>query len=227
MQAVQGNVDALGQVVIDDVTLRGSIQRDVLEFSELTFYTTRAASFAFLAAARPPTETLFSDPRVSEALEMFVAMIEASTSADALRSTAERVRPRAVSKYKELLEVLSDSESGIRVHLGKVGQEVRSQGLSRMEVEYALSLVQDIDESPVEQIRVRATLVGVNVRTHRFELYDASTDKQFSGKAVGNAQSQLTGLTSGDVYEATLNVITTYHPVTGELRERFELVEIA
>jgi len=92
-------------------TNRGAIQREILDETELTFYGQRAASFAFLVASAP-RDRLFESDLVKRSLSELTTLIDAASSGT-LEETLGRLHPRALSKYRDLLEQLDDLESGL------------------------------------------------------------------------------------------------------------------
>jgi hypothetical protein len=225
MRTIQDSIDSFAQVVTNNQTNRGAIQREILDETELTFYGQRAASFAFLVASAP-RDRLFESDLVKRSLSELTTLIDAASSGT-LEETLGRLHPRALSKYRDLLEQLDDLESGLTAIVSPpTGQGTRST-LTLDGVRDSLELVRSSLGPDVEQVTIEGQLIGVNARTWSFELLDERADRRYSGKTVDRARAQLLGLTIGHRYRAQLLSETELLPVTGEIHHKYRLVEIA
>lgn len=225
MRLVQESVDSFAQIVKQKPTERGAVQRDILEEAELSLYGLRAASFAFITASAPRGR-LFEDPLVPQSLSILLDVMAASESEERLQESLSVLRPRALSKYRDLLEQLEDNETGLLALVAPPTQMVRQSRLTRDGVRNSLRLVRKSMEGEIETIDVEALLFGVNVRTKTFELFDDTNDRRYSGRAIDSARDQILGLTIGERYRARLLREAEVQPVTGEVHYKYRLTEI-
>lgn len=226
MTLVQENVDSLAQVVQDKKTSRGAVQRDILEATELNFRMVKAASFAFVISPTPDGR-LIENPLAEQSLSLLLRVLGAGAQEDQLREALLPLHPRALTKYRDLLEALEDVDSGVTMVLADPSGEITSSSLDLEGVTRSLRLVRStLNEDDSRSIDVEALLVGINTRTHSFELYADSIERKYSGKVAKEARRRVVGLTVGHRYEATLLEQSETVPLTGETRYKYRLQDI-
>jgi hypothetical protein len=224
MRTVQDSIDSFAQIATNKQTNRGAVQRELLEETELTFYGLRAASFAFLVSSSPGGR-LFESDLISRSLSELAILMDAAES-DTLQEALGKLHPRALSKYRDLLEQLDDVESGLTTIIAPPTAPATKSLLTRDGVRVSLELVRNSLGAEIEEIAIEGVLIGVNARTWSFELLDDSSDRRYSGKTAESARSRLVGLTIGYRYRARLWRETELLPVTGEVHHKYRLFEI-
>lgn len=225
LRLVQESVEALGQVRKNRQTNRGAIQADILDETELYLYDLRAASFAFVLSPRP-TGQLFETSLVPAAVNLLLDVMEASESDELLSEQLRALHPRALSRYRALLEELTEFESGLTVLMATPDREVRKTVMSKEQVRSSLDAARLTEEPVMQTIEIDAVLIGVNARTRSFELIDEESGIKYAGKTVDSARNRILGLRIGDRYDATLLHESEVSPITGETHDTYRLVHI-
>jgi hypothetical protein len=225
MQLVQDNVEAFAQEVEGKQTSAGPVQQDIVAATELAFTEVRAASFVLVVAPRMAGR-LFHQPLIVQALNRMRELIAAVDDGELLQDKVAQLKSRALSKYRDLLEEVEDSTTGLTMFVTDTRGNIVSASLDARQVKDTLDIVRATAEQPAKTLEIEAALIGVNVRTFVFELFDEVNNKKYAGKAVDDARSQVVGLTTGNRYRAWLLEETELVPVTGELKFKYRLTRI-
>jgi hypothetical protein len=225
MQLVQDNVEAFAQEVEGRQTSAGPVQQDIVAATELAFTEVRAASFVLVVAPRM-SGRLFHLPLVVQALNRMRETIAAVEDDELLRGQIAQLKSRALSKYRDLLEEVEDSTSGLAMFVTDTRGGIYSASLDDRQVKRTLDIVRTTAAQPARTLEIEAVLIGVNVRTFVFELFNEVDNKKYAGKAIDQARRQVLGLTTGNRYRATLLEEIEIVPVTGELKSKYRLTHI-
>ncbi|MDG7001218.1 MAG: hypothetical protein JRN15_19145, partial [Nitrososphaerota archaeon] len=100
--AIQELLDALGQKIAGQATLRGLIAQDILSQTETRLVQAAGGSFGLEVLAVQQVD-LFKDSLVSNAIRELVQIIEIGDNVEPLRTRLIEMKPRAASKYQVLL----------------------------------------------------------------------------------------------------------------------------
>lgn len=240
LRSVQALADALVQEDAGKPTKRGGLPRQVLEDAELALVDLQAASFvAVLAPSRssrstPTVPSLGLEmPTVLRALEkmhaVLVAAASSQASATSLREAASEMGVRTLAKVRELLEAGVDQQTSLSLYIAPPEAEMRAVVVSTAAASTALLVLSTFDELE-DQFELRnARLVGVNLRTARFELHDPEVEPgRFVGRIAESARAEIEGLPTGEAhrYQATLNSSTTVSELSDELKISYSLISI-
>jgi hypothetical protein len=225
MQLVQDNVEAFAQEVEGKQTSAGPVQQDIVTATELAFTEVRAASFVLIVAPRMAGR-LFHLPLIVQALNRMRELIAAVDDGELLQDKVAQLKSRALSKYRDLLEEVEDSTTGLTMFVTDTKGSISSASLDARQVKDTLDIVRATAAQPAKTLEIEAVLIGVNVRTFVFELFDEVNNKKYAGKAVDDARGQVVGLTTGSRYRAWLLEETELVPVTGEVKFKYRLTRI-
>jgi hypothetical protein len=223
---LQDTIDALAQEESGKATARGVIQSDVLKHSELVFRESQAASFVLVAGSASP-EALLASPILASACQRFVDLLEKGQSHDDLRVLVDSYGPRVRAKYRALLEALTDEETGITAFAAEPNGTLYKAGLKAAEVKQSLALLreagQEVMKAPLEFVH----LIGVNLRTGSFEIFDPQSKTKYSGYMDQDARRQIAGRATGTGhgYSAVILVQQQY-PEIGEPTTTYRLTAI-
>lgn len=225
--AVQDVVDALAQEADGHPTPRGPIQSQVLQDAELAFNYALAASFVVVLAGNRG-DRLFESPIMAQACQSLTALLAATDDDASLRDTINTYGPRARSKYRAFLEMLSDDETGVRVVIGQANGQTQDTSLSARDVRGAVSLLRTSDTEVRLHSLERVTITGVNLRTGAFEIVDLAAAHTYAGKMEPEARTDIEGLATGDAnfYRAEVSAEDEVNSVTGTVATTYRLLTI-
>lgn len=228
---LQDTIDALAQEVAGRPTPRGMIPQDILRDSELVFRESQAASFVLVAASASQAgheDRLMESQLLEHSCERLVGLLNESESPDRLRDLVGSYGVRVRAKYRALLEALLDEGTGVSAFVATEFGHGFSGSLKPAEVKANLGLLREIGTEVVSNHLERVNIVGVNLRTGSFELYDSREDKKYSGRMELDARDQIAGLPTGfeHFYSADLLAQEQYSNFSDEVRWTYRLVSI-
>ncbi|MHB1501874.1 MAG: DUF6575 domain-containing protein [Candidatus Dormibacteria bacterium] len=226
MQLVQENVEAFALDIRGTPTTTGPIPQTIVEDSELRFVALRAASVALVVSPRA-VGRLFTPPLVAGALERIRQTMAATSDPHFLRDRVAELGPRSLAKYRDLLEEVTEQATGLTLHIIDEKGATSSANMDDGQLHAALQAMRTTEAQPAESLSVVGLLVGVNMRTYVFELYDEENGQKVAGKILEEARRQIRGLTIGGRYRATILREQEIAPLTGEVSVKHRLVRIA
>jgi hypothetical protein len=226
-RSLQDVIDAFAQEAAGRPTSRGAIPEPILKESEATFIESRAASFAIVIA--PTSEPrLFETSLFADATDRLAELMRSGADDVALSALVTGYGPRAVTKYRTLLEALFDDGTGGTLWIARPGHSVISSTLSVTEVAASLELLRTSSTEVHEVLLDRASIVAVHLRRGTFELFDHALGKRYSGTMDPVARIEITGLPTGDqhFYRARVLAEEQYSEASDETYTEFRLVSI-
>nr|WP_176705540.1 DUF6575 domain-containing protein [Arthrobacter sp.]AXV46659.1 hypothetical protein pA58H3_p44 [Arthrobacter sp.] len=223
----QETLDSLAQEERGKPTSRGSIPENILEESELVFTGSLAASFVLVLAPKS-NPTLVGHDLVHKSTERLLELLNAADSQQMLTDLLSEYGMRARSKFRSLLTVLSDDETGAGVFLATHLGELSKIKIPLESVRHALSIIDDKSPDSEKLELKRVTLVGVNLRTGIFELFDNVAGQRYSGQMAPEAKTEISGLPTGDehFYAAVLLQTMEYSTMTSDVSSSYRLLSI-
>ncbi|MGO4585573.1 DUF6575 domain-containing protein [Arthrobacter sp. 2RAF6] len=223
----QETLDSLAQEERGRPTARGLIPEEILQESELVFTGALAASFVLVLAPRS-NPTLVGHDLVNKSTERLLELLHAADSQHQLTELLSRYGIRARSKFRNLLTVLSDDETGAGVFLATHLGELSAVKIHLTSVRHALSIIDDRSPDSEKLELARVTLVGVNLRTGIFELFDNVAGQRYSGQMAPEAKAEMSGLPTGDdhFYAAVLLKTMEYSTMTTDVSSSYRLLHI-
>lgn len=229
--ALQDTVDALAQEVAGRATPRGMIPQEILRDSELVFRESRAASFVMVAASASQAgheERLMESQLLQRSCEGLVALLGEGESPERLRGLIGNYGVRVRAKYRALLEALLDEGTGASAFVSTEFGQQFSASLKRDEVKVSLGLLREIGTEVVRERLERVNIVGVNLRTGSFELYDSLSHKKYSGRMESDARDQIAGLPTGFDYFYSADMLSQqqYSNFSDEVTWAYRLIWI-
>ncbi len=224
LTAIQDNVDAQAQEAAGTPTTRGPIPQGITQAVELSFTGVRAASFVLLVAPSP--QGLFASPLVEQALRRVQGLIDAAQDDVTLVRVLRALGPRSISKYREFLEQVDDIGVGITMLTSDIRGELHTARMNAVEVRRSLLASLGEGTAETETLAVEGVLIGVNARTHVFEIYDDISSAKISGKMIDAARSKALGLTTGARYRASVVRQAEFDSVTSEIKYKHLMTDI-
>jgi hypothetical protein len=191
--STQELVDALGQICEDDEpSLKGAISADILRQTKLNTCQIFEGSFGVQFKSAHVSD-LFGDSLSGRAINELLGLLSAQDDEDNLSNKLHLLKGRVASKYKRLLKEIYKLGSGIKFDWGSPNNEHGGKlELTKLQVEKAHSIVDKIDIQMSEAVEVKAKLIGINVRTKRYEISEVDTDERYSGivsiEAIGDIE---------------------------------------
>jgi hypothetical protein len=233
LNATQSLADSLVQEESGRVTAHGPLPRQVIDDAELSILDLQAASFVAILA---PTLTSASDPRLeiemtstTNALRQMSSILLACSQQGALRELIPNLGPRSITKVRNLLELALDQGTSLGVYLAVPNEPVSEVHVSTSDASIGLLVLTESDALQEEVNLDNAILIGVNLRTWRFELFEAYTEpNKFSGKILDSARQEINGLPTGEEYRYVAVVVadTEFSDITDEVKIRYSLKSI-
>lgn len=224
----QDTVDSLAQEERGRPTSRGLIPEDILQESELVFTGALAASFVMVLAPKS-SPTLIGHELINRSTERLLELLQAADSQEELTSLLSGYGVRARSKFRSLLTMLSDDETGAGVFLADHHGHLSEAKIGLESVRNALSIIDNRNPDSEKIDLNRVTLVGVNLRTGIFELFDNVAGQRYSGQMAPDAKVQMSGLPTGEehFYMASLLKTMEYSTMTTDVSSSYRLLHIS
>jgi hypothetical protein len=187
LTSTQELIDALGQSVDGQPTIRGPLPAELLQQTKVNVCHVFRGSFGVQFRANQHSD-LLADSKVAEAVNEFGNLLLAADSEDLLSNKLHALKGRVASKYRRLLKELNDVHSGLDLDWGSVNE---SRGgtfsLTREQVANAYMIVDRIDIALADEVVVTGQLIGYNSRTLRYEIRAVDGGKNYAGKVAADA----------------------------------------
>ncbi|MCY0905801.1 DUF6575 domain-containing protein [Arthrobacter sp. H14-L1] len=223
----QDTVDSLAQEERGRPTARGLIPEEILQESELVFTGAQAASFVMVLAPKS-SPTLIGHDLVNKSTGRLLELLQAADSQEELTRLLGGYGIRARSKFRSLLTMLSDDETGAGVFLADHRGQLSVAKIGLESVRNALSIIDNRSPDSEKLELSRVTLVGVNLRTGIFELFDNVAGQRYSGQMAPDAKVQISGLPTGEEHFYTASLLKTmeYSTMTTDVSSSYRLLYI-
>jgi len=214
--SIQELVDSLGQTCVEEPTIKGAISAEILAKTRLNACQIFEGSFGLQLKSESLSD-LFGDSLVAESFSELIALLSTEDNEDNISNKLHILKGRVASKYRRFLKEVHNLGSGIKIDWGspneKFGGEVY---LTNKQVEKAYSIVDNIDIKMSEAIEVKATLIGLNVRTKRYEILSIQDNEKFSGRVSDDAIDEIQHAVINKNYIATIKKVIETKSSSGD-----------
>lgn len=221
MVRLQELFNALGQYAYGAPTLRGAIPETILEKTRLNVSGLFASSFGIEFVTEQGD--LFQDSTFELAAKELVQLIEIRGDADQLSNKLHELKGRVANKYKSFLEVVDQSSSGLKIWWASPDGRSLGAQFSSSDVAATLAEVAKIATDMTEEVQIRCTLVGLNVRTKTYEIFSLGDQVRYAGKILDEAIPEAAHATISDKYVARLKQLVEVQSATGDERTKWLL----
>jgi hypothetical protein len=219
-------IDAIAQACLGEPTLRGSIQKSILDMSNFYVSNTYQSSFGIQLIADKQVD-LFSDSLAGDAVEELFKLINAKADEILLREILQTLKGRAASKYRSFLEALLVTEGDLEFSWGSPKATRGGESLmSKQDMQAAYHIVSMLEQEVGEQIQIQCTLFNLHVRTRSFEIRDLKDGKIYAGKLSEEAPERINHATLSENYSATLRRVIEVKSVSGEEKDKWLLMDL-
>lgn len=221
--STQEAIDSLGQTIDGLATMRGAISPEILAATEARVIQAGGGSFA-LEISAAQSANLFGRSLIGDAIGKFVALISLGNDVENLRAMLLEIKPRAVSKYKDLLTALVEYQGAIKLEWASPRIENnRTVSLDIITAAGALQTVEQITSELGETIAGLGVFVGVEIPRKAFTVVIG--ERTFRGKILAAALPKAEHVTINAIYSLKIRE-TIEVTSSGEERLRYELEEI-
>ena len=222
--STQELIDSLGQACIEEPTIKGAISAEILNKTRLNACQIFPGSFGLQLKSESISD-LFGDSLLSDAFKEFMNLLSAEDNEDNISNKLHLLKGRVASKYRRFLKEIHNIGSGITVDWGSPSSKDGGKiFLSKQQIEKAYSIVDSIDIQMSEAIDVKATLIGLNIRTKRYEILSIKDNEKFSGRVSDDAIEDVQHAVIKKNYVATLKKVIEIKSSSGEESVKWILV---
>lgn len=227
LQSLQYLINAIGQIKTGQKTSLGRIPKKVIDQTELAVAGTFAGSFGVELVASSQAD-LFGDSLAGEAIDEFIQLVNIGSKAEELRKCLFNLQSRSASRYRDLLQSLINSGTGLRLDWGSPKPDRGgSAELSLFTAKAIITIINQIQAETPEEYEITGELVGANKRTKSYEIRDIDTNTKYSGRILDEAMPDVAIATLGQIYVAVIREIVEIIPITGEEKVKYELVSLS
>ncbi len=170
---------------------------------------------------------LFNDTAHAPLVKHLFRLLEAKGNTDELRQLLVPLKPRALKTYRNLIQVFKENGAAMDFRWGRPKQA------KEVTVHYAVAdlnalydALSAFMEDSIEEVTVRARLIGLNVRTRRFELWSLDENEKISGHTVEPIPESISKATISNVYTASLLFIEKGQEVSDERQREIVLQDL-
>lgn len=215
--SVQELVDAIGQVANDgDATLKGAIAEDILQKTKLNACQIFEGSFGVQLKSATLSD-MFGESLAAKTLEELSGLLMAGDTEELLSNKLHVLKGRVASKYRRVLRELNKLSTGLTFDWGSPNGELgRKVELTKAQIDKAFSIVDKIDIEMSESIEINANLIGLNIRTKRYEIESLDTDESFSGRVSDEAIPKIKNATINNRYKANIKKVVETKASSGD-----------
>jgi hypothetical protein len=225
LSGLQHVVNAIGQTVLDRPTTRAPIPAQVLRGCQMSVIGTFAGSFGVTLRGVEQAD-LFGATKAGPVLERLVGLLSVTPDAAALREQLGVLGGRLPTKYRELLATLGAVERFELVWGAPVGGAARRVVLARDDVAAGARVLTSYSTHEPQEFTVLARLIGLNLRTKSYELFDEAERVRYAGRFVEAATAVASGARLSGLYSALLRE-TQEESAAGAVELRHELLALA
>ena len=222
---LQQTVYAVGQAIQGRGTTRAPFPKDITKQMKLSVAGVFPGSFGVELHADEAAD-LFGESPIGKALEQFVRLLESTPSDNDLMAALSETKGRSALKYRQFLLRFAGGVKKVDVRWGspKMNTE-RVVTITSAEATRAAATINRMAPEPSSEYDVTARLVGINIRTKTYEIWDVEENQKYSGRIVDKAMSTVEHATVNDVYIASIKEMTEL-TVTGEPDTKYHLLEL-
>jgi hypothetical protein len=224
MEALQEQLDVLGQHRRGKFGPGGSVSADILQHTQVVFDSTFPSSFGMkLVASLPPD--LAGESLAAIALQDLMIII--SMDDRQLPGFLKETHNRVAVKYRKFIESLLDNEAGLSL----VWQRPNNKNVVRASLTYeraveVYGIVSAVQDEAVDTIMLRGILNAVNLRTHHYEISTPDGKKRFAGKILPSALGQASSATMSLLYDAVIHMTVEVTTASGAQKYSYYLVDL-
>ena len=225
--STQELVDALGQFCENGTPpLKGAISADILQKTRLNTCQIFEGSFGIQFKSAHVSD-LFDDSLSGRAINELLGLLSAQDNEDNLSNKLHLLKGRVASKYRSLLKEINRLGSGVKFDWGSPNSAHGGRlELTKAQVEKAHSIVDKIDVQMSESVEIKAKLIGINVRTKRYEISEVETDVSYSGKVSIEAIGDIEHAIINNNYIVTLKKLIETKSSSGDETIKWVLVAL-
>ncbi|MGO3444865.1 MAG: hypothetical protein ACTINA_15400, partial [Pseudoalteromonas distincta] len=170
---------------------------------------------------------LFDDSLSGRAINELLGLLSAQDNEDNLSNKLHLLKGRVASKYRSLLKEINRLGSGVKFDWGSPNSAHGGRlELTKAQVEKAHSIVDKIDVQMSESVEIKAKLIGINVRTKRYEISEVETDVSYSGKVSIEAIGDIEHAIINNNYIVTLKKLIETKSSSGDETIKWVLVAL-
>lgn len=223
--STQELIDALGQSCEEDSpSLKGAISADILQQTKFNTCQIFEGSFGVQFKSSRIND-LFNDSLAGRSISEFLKLLKAEDDETTLTSNLHKLKGRVASKYRRLLKDITAIGSGLKFEWGSPNSDFGGLvELSKNQIEKAYSIVDKIDIQMSESIEMKVKLIGLNVRTKRYEIHALENSDKYSGRVADETLSDIEHAVINNNYIATLKKIIETKSSTGDESIKWVLV---
>lgn len=98
--------------------------------------------------------------------------------------------------------------------------------LTKTQIDKAYALVDRIDIEMSESIEINSNLIGLNIRTKRYEIESLETNESFSGRVADDAVMKVKNATINRNYKATIKKLIETKSSSGDEKVKWILYDL-
>lgn len=223
---LQQLVFAVGQFVRGTPSVRGGIPRSILSDTTLGFAGVFPSSFGVELHADRSSD-LFGWSPLRAVLEQLFRLLEATASEDNLLAVLSELKGRSGTKYRQFLIRFAGGVQKVEIRWGSPSSDTfRTVTITDDTAEQAVAAIGRMRPEPPSEFEVTARLVGINVRTKTYEIWDVSENQKFSGRIHEDAMPSAEHATVNELYVVQLREETVVS-ATGEPETKYRLLQLS
>lgn len=222
--SMQELIDSLGQTCVEEPTVKGAISAEILAKTRLNACQIFEGSFGLQLKSESMSD-LFGQSLVADSFNKLLNLLSAEDNEDYISNKLHTLKGRVASKYRRFLKEVNNLGSGIKIDWGSPNKQYGGKVfLTKQQVEKAYSIVDSIDIQMSEAIEVKATLIGLNIRTKRYEILSIKDNEKFSGRVSDDATDDVQHAVIKNNYIATIKKVVETKSSSGEEAIKWILV---
>jgi hypothetical protein len=219
-------LDALGQNLSGNPTMRGAIAPEILANTETRLIQAAGGSFAIeISAAREVN--LFDESLITDTLAEFVELLGIGNDVERLRDKLIAIKPRAASKYRVFLTSILASQSPLTLEWASPDpNRNRTVNLDLPTAAGALMTAEQVTSEIGETRTGIGYFVGVELPRKSFTAVLLGDEDPYRGKIADTAMPEAIHITLNQNYQITIRE-TLEVSASGEEKPKYELEKIA
>ena len=220
MSTLQEIISSIAQSTIAKPTMKGTIQKSILDASKLDLVATAPSSFKVVLSSHEPQ---LNDSIAKISFQRFHNLIECQDNKHTLKEVSEQLGKRTLLKYKNFVELIYKNNAYVKLYEKTAPEEFNVSEISSNLARRIYDVIIEVENFPDETVIFEGVLKGISLVRYNFEFLIKDSDELITGKfeniLIDEVKNRLDMPTI-----AKFNVNTTLSDITEDEKKEWNLI---
>lgn len=220
MSILQEIISSIAQSTIAKPTIKGTIEKSILDASKLDLVATASGSFKVVLSSHEPQ---LNDSIAKISFQRFHNLVECQDNKHTLKEVSEQLGKRTLVKYKDFLEIIYKNKANVKIYEKIAPEEFNISEISSNLARRIYDVIIEVENFPEKTVIINGTLKGISLVRYNFEFLVKDSDELITGKfeniLIDEVKNRLDKPTI-----AKFNVNTTLSDITEDEKKEWNLI---